>query len=161
MAYKKLAWLTKEELEDLYITQHLTMQEIADMFDVTRAGVLKALNRNGVDKSKAERFDVPCVFCKEPFNTTRKRFKSVTGHYCSTECYHNHRRSVSNYKPNRQGTRMARDIMSKHLHRELYPEEVVHHEDGDNTNNHIDNLILFTTQSEHLRYHHLKRMNTL
>lgn len=159
MAYKKLAWLTKEELEDLYLTQHLTMQEIGDMFDVTRAAVLKALNRNGIDKSTAERFDIHCAFCKEPFNTTRKRFKSAVGHYCSSDCYHEHRRSVSNYQPDRQGGRMARDIMSKHLHRELLSTEVVHHEDGDNTNNHIDNLILFTSQSEHLRYHHLKRMN--
>ena len=158
MAYGKLAWLTKDELEELYLRQHLTMQEIGDMYEVTRAAVMKALDRNGVDKSQGERFDHNCAYCKEVFSTTRKRFKSVTGHYCSAGCYHKHRRKAGRYKPSRQGCRIARKVMVEHLGRELNPEEVVHHEDGDNNNNDLDNVILFISQSEHLRYHHQRRM---
>jgi hypothetical protein len=30
---------------------------------------------------------------------------------------------------------------------------VVHHHDGDNTNNALDNLAVFASQAEHMRYH--------
>lgn len=44
-------------------------------------------------------------------------------------------------------------VMADHLGRDLKPGEVVHHVDGDGLNNHIDNLMLFPSQSEHRRYH--------
>ena len=159
--YTKLAWLTKEELEDLYLVKHLTLQEIADKFGVTRAGVLKAINRNGIDTATAARFNITCRLCKTSFETTRKRWHSSLSNYCSQECYRVHRRKASSYKPSRQGQRNARKVMAEHIGRELYPEEVVHHEDGDCKNNHVDNLILFISQAEHLRYHHQRRQEPL
>lgn len=47
----KLSDVTKEQLEDMYLVQHLTMQEVVDIYSVTRQAVLKALDRNGIDKS--------------------------------------------------------------------------------------------------------------
>jgi hypothetical protein len=44
-------------------------------------------------------------------------------------------------------------VMEKHLGRYLKPEEIVHHLDWDRTNNHIDNLHLFSSKGEHLNYH--------
>lgn len=49
-----------------------------------------------------------------------------------------------------------RYVMSQHIGRELYPEEDVHHIDGDKTNNDIDNLILFPSRSAHLKFHNRK-----
>lgn len=92
MAYGKLAWLTKEELEDLYLVQHLSMQEIGDLYGTTRAGVKKALDRNGVDGSTAEHFDYNCAYCKVSFPTSRKRFRSPIGKYCSADHYWAHKR---------------------------------------------------------------------
>ena len=91
MAYGKLAWLTKEELEDLYLVQHLTMQEIAEMYGASRAGAKKALDRNGVDGTTAEFFEYKCAYCKEPFDTNRRRFRSPIGKYCSPEHYWAHK----------------------------------------------------------------------
>ena len=44
-------------------------------------------------------------------------------------------------------------IMEKHLRRRLFPHEIVHHIDGDKSNNNINNLILFPTKSAHTKYH--------
>jgi hypothetical protein len=43
--------------------------------------------------------------------------------------------------------------MEKHLGRKLKKKEVVHHIDGDVTNNNIDNLLLLRSTSEHNLLH--------
>lgn len=45
-------------------------------------------------------------------------------------------------------------VMEEHLGRFLEPEEVVHHIDGDPSNNALDNLQLFANQSEHISKGH-------
>ena len=49
--------------------------------------------------------------------------------------------------------REHRLVMEKHLGRYLNPKEVVHHIDGDNSNNNIENLYLFEDNQKHLTYH--------
>jgi hypothetical protein len=44
-------------------------------------------------------------------------------------------------------------IMEAHLGRYLRPEEVVHHENNDPSDNRIENLRLFPSQAEHKRFH--------
>lgn len=48
-------------------------------------------------------------------------------------------------------------VMALELGRELTEDEVVHHEDRDRTNNHRENLRLFSNQSAHAAYHHAMR----
>ena len=153
--------LTKERLEDLYLNKHLTYQEIADIYEITRAYVAKLIKEYSIDTSKGERFSIKCDNCHEPFEIYRKRFKSSSLNYCSKACYQAHRVSLSDYKPSRQGQRIARAVMTAHLGRDLLTAEVVHHRDGDTLNNDIDNLILFVSQSEHLRYHHQIRIESV
>jgi hypothetical protein len=43
------------------------------------------------------------------------------------------------------------------LRRDLLPDEVVHHIDGDYTNDHPDNLEVYANQSEHARHHGRQR----
>jgi hypothetical protein len=43
--------------------------------------------------------------------------------------------------------------MEQKLGRELNDEEVVHHKDNNVKNNNINNLELFSSKSEHLKYH--------
>lgn len=50
-------------------------------------------------------------------------------------------------------------VCEKLLGRYLFPEEVVHHRDGDSLNNAPSNLFVFKTNSDHMRFHHAKRRN--
>jgi len=55
--------------------------------------------------------------------------------------------------------RESRLVMEKKIGRILSKEEIVHHLDGDNTNNQLDNLHLFPNQSKHWTYHlYLRRI---
>jgi len=45
-------------------------------------------------------------------------------------------------------------VMEKYIGRYLKPEEIVHHIDGDGTNNKIENLVLFQNNKQHMIYHH-------
>ena len=47
-----------------------------------------------------------------------------------------------------------RHVMEQHLGRYLEPLEVVHHKDGDPTNNTIENLEIFACQSDHVKMGH-------
>ncbi len=47
-----------------------------------------------------------------------------------------------------------RVLMEKKLGRKLKNNEIIHHIDGDKSNNSIPNLKLFSNQSEHLKEHH-------
>jgi len=51
-----------------------------------------------------------------------------------------------------------RNVMEVHLGRKLFTTEVVHHRDGDRSNNEISNLALFATQAEHLEEHRRQRV---
>jgi len=44
-------------------------------------------------------------------------------------------------------------VMEKHIGRKLTSKEVVHHIDEDRKNNHISNLMLFASNSEHIKHH--------
>lgn len=44
-------------------------------------------------------------------------------------------------------------VMEAHLGRTLLPSEVVHHIDGNSTNNATENLMLFSTNGDHTKYH--------
>ena len=48
---------------------------------------------------------------------------------------------------------LHRLVMQKHLGRELTPVEVVHHLDGNKSNNNLSNLKLFANKAEHNRHH--------
>lgn len=54
-----------------------------------------------------------------------------------------------------KGKMIHRLVMEKFIGRELFSHEVVHHIDGDKSNNSIDNLALMTT-SAHARLHRLQ-----
>ena len=47
----------------------------------------------------------------------------------------------------------ARRNMEEFLNRKLNGEETIHHKDGDYENNKITNLILFSSNSDHVKFH--------
>ena len=50
-----------------------------------------------------------------------------------------------------------RAVAAWHLGRPLQPGEVVHHVDGDKSNNHPDNLEVLPSQRVHMLLHHYRR----
>lgn len=52
------------------------------------------------------------------------------------------------------------EYLAKRGHK-LYPEEVVHHIDGDILNNDINNLEVFPNRGEHYKYHKKSEKKTL
>ena len=94
-----------------------------------------------------------------PSEFNRRRF-------CSASCYHKYNVG-SNHGNYRGGLRRGHDggylrvtgggylhriVMERHLGRRLYPQELIHHKDGDVTNNDIENLEL-TNNSLHRKEH--------
>lgn len=63
---------------------------------------------------------------------------------------------VIDYSLNRRhfAIQRARIVMEKYLGRLLKPEEVVHHINGDITDDRIENLMLFPNTNEHIKEHH-------
>ena len=131
---------------DLY-----SLQMIADFFGVTRQAVKKYLNKHGINTSKSATIQtVTCSQCGQKHPKARCYARKTKNHYCTLECYH---KSLHNpdYIPSRQGQRIARDTI-----RTFYPlaeTDIVHHENGNTLINDIDNLMVFRSQSDHIRWH--------
>jgi len=145
--------IPKEDLEELYLRRHLTMEEIGKIYGITRSRVCQLVRAYSITTQTAERFIVQCDRCSKEYEITRKKWRIRSTHYCSMQCYLSDRKN-ENYRPHRNGQREARCVMAKHIGRPLTTGEIVHHIDGNCSNNTIDNLSLYPSHSAHIRAHH-------
>jgi hypothetical protein len=148
--------MKKEELEVKYLVEHKTLEEIGREYGITRQAVYYFVKKYGLSVKDAENVRFKCDTCGKESTSTRKRFKRSIKHFCSMECYKGYLCN-SEYTQSRTGQRHARIVVEKYLGRTLRFGEVVHHIDGDNTNNDIKNLLVFGSHSEHLTHHHKVR----
>jgi hypothetical protein len=121
---------------------------------------------------------VVCDNCKKEFEWTRSIYwlRNNKHFFCDRDCYYEWRKDYHNNHNWKGGkvhmlgyeftfvkdhpyanpigyVKTARLVMENYLGRYLDPEEVVHHIDGDVTNNDIENLMLFSNKSEHQKHH--------
>ena len=96
---------------------------------------------------KEQAVNAACCVCGKAC----KKKKTSTRPFCSQRCYHSLRQD-GRYVPRRSGQRKARKVVSGYF--QLQPGNVVHHEDRDNNNNSLSNLMVFATQADHMAYHH-------
>lgn len=148
--------MKKEDLERKYLVEHKTLEEIGKEYGTTRQAVYYFVKKYGLLVKDAENVAFKCDTCGKDSTVTRKRFKRSIKHFCSMECYKGYLRN-SEYIQSRTGQRHGREVVEKYYGRILQLGEVVHHVDGDNTNNDISNLIVFKSHSEHLEHHHKAR----
>ncbi len=133
---------------------YLSLQKIAGIFGVTRQGVKKYLNKRGIDTRK-QLVELTCSECGGTFLRHKAYIRDTLHPTCSTGCYYK-RVKTSSYNSNRQGQRIGREATDKDLidiGKRLMPDWVVHHKDGDTTNNDCKNRMVFADHSEHMRWH--------
>lgn len=135
----------------LYTVSHLTCQEIGDICGVTRSHIANVLKQAGITSNQGEWVDCTCEQCGKQFEKTRAVWRNSTRHYCSIKCYHESMHNPD-YYANRYGQILARNVV--HQYFRLQQSHVVHHEDGNTTNNDPANLKVFKNQSDHRKYHH-------
>ena len=136
----------------MYTKQHLTMAEIASIEGISRGAVAKILRQHNVKAEQGEWVDVRCPTCGKPFRCQRKRWRTTGVVYCQAACYYG-KRANPDYVQSRHGQRKARQAVVD-AGFPLLKTHVVHHHDGDNRNNAIENLAVFESQRDHMRHHH-------
>lgn len=143
-----------EYIKELYTRQHLTCAEIGKITGISRPGVWKRLQAAGITARQGEWVTAQCDHCGNEYELHRKRWRSHIKHFCKAECYHAYLYNPD-YKQNRHGQRLAREIVARHF--KLEPKNIVHHDDIDCKNNELTNLWVFASQSDHLKYHRTGR----
>lgn len=132
-----------------------SMQNIADVFSVTRQAVKKYLNKHGIKTSKDQASrSITCSACGNIKLRLRCQRRINVKPYCSTACYHSALHNPT-YIESRQGQRIARAIVRRLF--SLQDTHIVHHEDTNTTNNDPSNLKVFACQGDHIRWHRLGR----
>jgi hypothetical protein len=138
-----------------YTVELKTMIEMAKEIGVSRQAIKKALNKAGIDTSKAvaAHILVSCTVCGKEVSTKRCAFRRSKHHFCGKDCYTAWLKH-GNGNPlimHRHSGRIARAVVSAHF--ALTPAHIVHHEDRNQYNNTLGNLRVFANQGDHIRYH--------
>ena len=149
--------IAEDTLYYLYVDLVLPVQEIADKLGKTRVRIWQLIHE--YPWYEKGRITKECLNCKNKFKPERSRVRRGHGKYCSDKCYYEHKASAG-YNPSRQGQRIARKIIEAYLGFQLPIGFIVHHEDGDQSKNFLENLFVFPDNASHIAYHHAKRNGT-
>lgn len=145
-----------KQIEKLYYEKLKTMEEIGKCLGITKQAVSihirKDKHQNFKRPSKKVPFDCPICGKRKYFYKHQLITRKLT---CSFKC----RSKLYNFTKIRQNldkkitvnsTRIARKTMN------AMSGQVVHHIDGNPLNNNKENLMLFNSHSEHMKYHYKK-----
>ena len=141
-----------EDIKTLYVVGLKTLEEIGTIAGMSKQGVLYVLNQIGVDY-KGGKVEKICAYCEGAFQVARYIVKKDQGAYCSIDCAASHRSMGHDMKVSSRMGRAAWLMAG----RQILPGQVIHHINGDRTDNSLANLQLFNSQGEHMQYHHSLR----
>lgn len=133
------------------------MADIGKRYGVGRLRIWQILKRLGVDTSK-RKIEATCAACGATLLRHRGYIRSRINVFCGHECYglFCSANGPSSREPNknklRQGMRLGRATMQRY-YGQLPAGSVVHHINGNNYDNRIDNLILFRSSGDHAKHH--------
>ena len=132
------------------------------------------------NKTRDKRIIIKCEHCGKKVLYKRSEFVRTKNHFCGRKCHDAYRKihmkgkNSPSYKTGKKITKKGyvlilslkhpyrnaggyilehRLVVEKKIERYLTKEEVIHHIDLNKQNNHIDNLMLFKTNSEHIKFH--------
>ncbi len=131
------------ELRRLYVDEGLSCQAIGEQFGCQATTVGKRLRKHGIPRRRTG----PLSGDQHP--QWRGGVTISNGYVMRYAPNHPHARRVHKSGGYVQEHRL---VMEEHLGRLLLPGEVVHHKDSDRANNAIDNLELYSENSEHLKH---------
>jgi hypothetical protein len=135
----------------LFTQEHMTMRQIAAVAGVTAARVCQKLHAAGIKREDGTKVTCLCKTCGRSFTRLRSRARTKNL-FCCESCHIEYLRSPG-YVQSRQGQRRARKVVAS-IYGALPACSVVHHEDGNDNNATPTNLKLFSSHSDHMRYHH-------
>ena len=143
--------LTEQQKADVIkrYNNYERVTEIANSYNVSRQAIIKLLRKSGVDTSK-HRIQAECKTCGGQLLRNRRKLATTNSLFCCRECYYSFLHRL-NFKPSRNGCREAVKIVAQYFC--LRPDNVVHHVDGDQSNNELSNLMVFENPKDHLRHH--------
>ena len=144
-------------LHAMYLDKNMSINEIARRINRTRARVWQILKEYGLHIKYRKQMDSVCAYCNKSFKVWLSVVNNGRGKYCCNEHYYEHKRAVSDYQPHRQGQRTARKRIEDWLGHKLPGHCIIHHEDGNHDHNEFNNIFVFPSHSDHLKYHHAKR----
>lgn len=93
-----------------------------------------------------------CPCCKKDFYARRCEIKKGGGIFCSMSCKIKYKADRSPWYEKRGNVSVHRIVMEDKIKRKLAKGETVHHIDGNKRNNNPENLILFSSHSEHMKH---------
>ena len=126
------------------------MAVLAADYGISRQAIHKIVKRAGVNVAAAAQVEVTCAVCGGHYSIARNRARVLNNTFCSRACYYIFLKR-GNYKEHRHSSRLARAIVEQY--HTLQAGQVVHHIDGNQSNNRLDNLIVFASQADHVRFH--------
>lgn len=139
-----------KEIIKLYTKKHLSSIEISKLCDYSARHIRRILNKKGINTAKKGNFDTSCTTCGKLYEVTRKRYRKSRTHYCSTICRIKVMENNDSIRSHKGMTRARSKLIKLGL---LKKGQCIHHKDGNDLNNSINNLMVFSNHSEHMKHH--------
>jgi len=146
---QRLTEKQKVNIINAYTLELVPMAELAREYNIDRSTVYKVIKRAGVDIKSQGKLKVSCTACGKLIERARCRVRKQKHHFCSNACYDAYLSAGARFS-HVVGDRIARARIREHF--DIQPKHVIHRLDGNYCNNDLDNLLVFKSFGDRVRY---------